>query len=87
MGLFFSVICLLTGLIRLFIYLVLRIWLWIIEQKRILIDIVNSLILIYTLNNVGSLKKKHSVQSPCNHRRTFRGFSCGCMLIVLKGSF
>ena len=73
MGLFFSVICLLTGLIRLFIYLVLRIWLWIIEQKRILIDIVNFLILIYTLNNVGSLKRTLQYNHHATTGEPFKG--------------
>ena len=38
----------------------------------------------YTLNNIGSLKKKPLAQSPCNPRRTLQGFSWGCMVIVLK---
>ena len=32
-------------------------------------------------------KKNPLVQSPCNPRRTLAGFSWGCMVIVLKGSF
>ena len=32
-------------------------------------------------------KKKRSVLLPCKLRKTLQGFSWGCMVIVLKGSF
>ena len=32
-------------------------------------------------------KRNPSVQSPCNPRKTLAGFTWGCMVIVLKGSF
>ena len=46
----------------------------------------------YSMNNVHSkkyrfYKKNLSVLLSCNPRRTLAGFSWGCMIIVLKGSF
>ena len=34
-----------------------------------------------------SFRRSPSVLLPCNPRRTLEGFSWGCMVIVLKGSF
>ena len=41
---------------------------------------------IYTLNNIGSLKRNLSVLIPCNPRRTLKSVFLG-LVIVLQGSF
>ena len=48
---------------------------------------VSAHITIYTLNKISFFKKNPSVLFSCNPRRTMRGFSRSCMVIVLKSSF
>ena len=65
---------------------------WLTRSKHIALLLLENILVYICPGSVHSkqywfFRRNPSVLIPCNPRRTLAGFSWGCMVIVLKGSF